>query len=80
MKFAISASFAFLIIYAASVLMGLERAALFMFSLSPLVVLYVVYKILKDPKEVTLTFEDHFYQDGRFPRVKPHQEEDREAA
>lgn len=80
MKIAIYGSFGFLIIYAASVLMGYERAALFLFSISPIVVLYVVYKILKDPKEPSLTFEDHFYQDGTQPRVKPHKEEDRKAA
>jgi len=39
-----------------------------LFSLSPLLVLYVVYKVLKDPHEVKESFEEHFYQDGSHPR------------
>lgn len=70
MKAAIAFSFVFLIAYSISILIGHLQAALFLMSSSPLMVLYTVYKVLRDPKEVKLKFEDHFYQDQRFPRTK----------
>ncbi len=70
MKAAIYFSFVFLGAYAVSVLFGHYPTAIFFFSASPFVVMYVVYRVLKDPKEVTVTFEDQFYQDGSHPRVK----------
>jgi membrane protein implicated in regulation of membrane protease activity len=68
MKNAIVFSFIFLVAYSLSVLFGWIPAALFLFSTSPLVVLYVVYKVLKDPEEVQQTFEEHFYQDSEYRR------------
>lgn len=76
MKFGIYTSFIFLILYAISVLAGFIPAALFLFSISPLVVIFAVYKILKDPKEASVTFEESFYQDGSHPRVKSTSQED----
>ncbi len=70
MKTSIYFSFVFLIAYAICVLFGYIQAALFFFSVSPLVVLHMVYKILKDPHEVQVSFDDEFYQDGKHPRVK----------
>lgn len=70
MKAAIYFSFVFLIAYAISIFLGHTQAALFLMGVSPLVVLYTVYKVLKDPKEVKVTFEEHFYQDQKFPRTK----------
>jgi hypothetical protein len=70
MKAAIYFSFVFLGAYALSIFVGHTQAALFLMGLSPLVVLYTVYKVLRDPNEVKVTFEDHFYQDEKFPRSK----------
>ncbi|GEM_PF-1711779 len=64
MKNAIIFSFIFLVSYALSILFGWIPAALFLFSTSPIMVLYVVYKVLRDPNEVQETFEEHFYQDS----------------
>jgi len=68
MKQAITFSFIFITAYALSVLFGWVPAALFLFSTSPLVVLYTVYKVLKDPNEVQDTFEEKFYQDSEYQR------------
>ncbi|MDR9374588.1 MAG: hypothetical protein RI565_06945 [Schleiferiaceae bacterium] len=68
MKTAIVGSFVFLGAYALAVLIGWYATALFLFSVSPLVVLYVVYKVLRDPQEVTQTFDQHFYQDHPYQR------------
>lgn len=70
MKTALISSFVFLIFYVASVFIGHIQAALFFFGLSPVIVIWLVYKVLKDPKEVKVTFEDEFYQDGSHPRTK----------
>ncbi len=68
MKFSILFSFVFLIAYALSAFFHIEPLVMLLFSLSPLLVLYVVYKVLKDPHEVKESFEEHFYQDGSHPR------------
>ena len=68
MKQAITFSFIFITAYALSVLFGWVPAALFLFSTSPIVVFYTVYKVLKDPDEVQDTFEDKFYQDHAYQR------------
>lgn len=70
MKFSIIFSFFFLGLYSLSALMSWDPFTVLCFSLSPLVVLYVVYKVLRDPQEVQVSFEDHFYQDGSHPRRK----------
>jgi len=70
MKTSIYLSFVFLIAYAISVLFGYIQAALFFFSISPIVVLHMVFKILRDPQEVKVSFDDEFYQDGSHPRIK----------
>lgn len=54
--------------YAVVVWLGLAQTALFLFSISPLMVLWVVFRILKDPHPVEIRFEDEFYQDGSRPR------------
>lgn len=68
MKTAISFSFLFLAAYAITALFGWIPGALFFFSTSPLIVLWVVYKVLKDPIEVRETFEEQFYQDHPYRR------------
>lgn len=69
MKFSIVFSFIFIGAYALSAILGIDPLVMLFFSLSPLMVLYVVYKVLKDPHEVEETFEEHFYQDRSHPRV-----------
>lgn len=68
MKTAISFSFIFLGAYAMSVLFGWMAGALFFFSTSPLITIWVVYKVLRDPKEAEGTFEEKFYQDHPYLR------------
>lgn len=70
MKAAIAFSFVFLIAYSISILAGQVQAAFFLMGISPLLVLFTVYKVLRDPKEVKIEFKEHFYQDQRFPRIK----------
>lgn len=70
MKNSILFSFIFIGAYALSAIIGWEPMAMLFFSLSPLVVIWVVYRVLRDPQEVKVTFEDHFYQDESHPRVK----------
>lgn len=68
MKTAISFSFIFLGAYALTILAGWIPAALFFFSTSPLLTLYVVYKVLRDPQEVQERFDEQFYQDSAYRR------------
>ena len=70
MKTAIYLSFLFLAVYLLSIYMDWTQVALLFFGLSPAVVLYLVYKVLKDPKAVSVTFEDQFYQKRSHPRTK----------
>lgn len=68
MRTAIGFSFIFITAYALSLIYGLIPAALFFVSASPLVVLYTVYKVLKDPEEPQQSFEEFFYQDWQYRR------------
>lgn len=55
----------YLIIYLVTI--GLElhiRLILFLFSLSPVALLWMVYKVLKADVVVKNTFEDKWYEDG----------------
>jgi hypothetical protein len=40
----------------------LQRLAMFMFSLSPFIVIWMVYRVLKDGTPSDKTFETHFYE------------------
>lgn len=73
MRTAIIGSFIFLASYALAALMGWVAAALFFFSISPLVTLYVVYRVLRDPQEVEETFDQYFYQDYAYERQQSSQ-------
>jgi len=68
MKTAISFSFVFITAYALSVLYGWVPAALFFVSTSPIMIIYLVIKVLRDSEEPIATFEDEFYQDWRYRR------------
>lgn len=68
MKTALNFSFIFILAYLISILFNWYAAALFFFSTSPLMVIYTVYKVLRDPKEVEQTFDEYFYQDYKYKR------------
>jgi len=68
MKTAIGFSFVFITAYALSVLYGWVPAALFFVSTSPIMIIYLVIKVLRDSEEPIATFEDEFYQDWRYRR------------
>lgn len=68
MKAAIIFSFIFIGAYLTAILFNWFAGALFFFGSSPLMVIYVVYKVLRDPKEVEVTFDEHFYQDHPYKR------------
>jgi len=70
MKTALSFSFIFIVAYLISILFSWYAAALFFFATSPLMVIYTVYKVLRDPHEVEQKFEDQFYQDYPYQRNK----------
>jgi hypothetical protein len=55
---------AFLIVYVTSIQANLSTALiLFMFSISPIPILWMVYRVLTADVEVTNTFEDKWYED-----------------
>jgi hypothetical protein len=61
----------YLLTYTLSSLLPLHYAiSLALFSLSPIVVMWMVYKVLKDGKESEFTFEEVFYEDHPYRRVK----------
>lgn len=68
MKKAIGFSFIFLGAYALCALTGMGNLALLLFSLSPLVVIYLCLKILRDDEPVKKTFDESFYQDFDYRR------------
>lgn len=79
MKTAIAFSFVFLTVYAVFALFGFLPGALFLGTSSPMMILYVVYKVLRDPHEAEGTFEESFYQDHPYRRnliAIPSEEED----
>lgn len=60
----------YLLVYTLSTLVPVHLVLpLFLFSVSPLVVLWLVYKVLKDGKESSLTFDEAFYEDHPYRRV-----------
>lgn len=55
---------AFLIVYVTAIQANLSTALiLFMFSISPLPILWMVYRVLTADVEVTSTFEEKWYED-----------------
>lgn len=68
LKIIIGLSFVYLLTYAAFVFLNMERCALFLFGLSPVMVIYVAYKILKDPHTPTHNFDEKFYEDREYYR------------
>ena len=69
LKTVISGSFIFLVVYAIAVMLSAEQVAMLLFSLSPIVVVYMAYRILKDPEPHSgATFDDKFYEDSDYTR------------
>ncbi len=69
LKTVISGSFIFLVVYAIAVMLSAEQAALLLCSLSPIVVVFMAYRILKDPEPHSgATFDDKFYEDSNYKR------------
>jgi hypothetical protein len=57
---------AFLIIYVVSIQVNLYLPLLmFMFSISPLLLIWMVYKILTAKEKVDETFEEKWYEDSK---------------
>lgn len=62
--FPVYAVTAFLIVYVTAAQVSLHVAiVLFMFSLSPIPVLWMVYRVLKAEVDVETTFEERWYED-----------------
>jgi hypothetical protein len=68
----IGASTALILFYVWVCTQGWIGPALFLFSLTQLAVLAVVYVVLKDPNPSKLTFDEAMYEDLKIPfKVKP---------
>lgn len=62
--FPVYAVTAFLIVYVTAVQVNLHVAiVMFLFSISPLPILWMVYRVLKADVKVDTTFEDQWYED-----------------
>lgn len=60
----------YLLVYTLSTLVPIHLAIpLALFSLSPLVVIWLVWKVLRDGEESHLTFEEAFYEDHPYRRT-----------
>lgn len=60
----------YVVIYQLSPYMGFtENAIISMFVLSPVVVIWMVVRVLKDGEPSTKTFTDHFYEDYAYRRI-----------
>ncbi len=69
LKTVISGSFIFLVVYAIAVMFSAEQLAILLFGLSPIVVVFMAYRILKDPEPHSgATFDDKFYEDSNYKR------------
>ncbi len=54
----------FLLIYLTAIFVNLSTAlVLFLFSLSPIIMIWMVFKVLKAEVETNFTFEDKWYED-----------------
>ncbi|MCH8554236.1 MAG: hypothetical protein LAT76_03700 [Schleiferiaceae bacterium] len=49
---------------------GQERWVVFLFSLSPLPVIWMVWRVLREGIASPFTFEERFYEDYEYERVK----------
>ncbi len=68
LKNAVGFSFLFITGYGLSILFNWTIAALFLVSLSPILIIWLAVKTLKDPYTTDNTFEDSFYEDYNYRR------------
>lgn len=74
---AIIVSFVYLLIYVLLAQLPFDwstRLVMFMFSLSPIPVLWLVWRILKDPYEYKGSFDVQFYRDSDISSLAPDDE------
>jgi len=68
LKNVIGLSFIFLAVYSIVIVSSFTQGALFLVGLSPLLVIWLVLRTLKDPYTPTHTFEERFYEDYDYER------------
>lgn len=68
LKYAVGFSFVFITVYGLAVLFNWTIAAMILVSLSPIMVIWLAVKTLKDPNPSQETFEDRFYEDSDYRR------------
>jgi ABC-type Na+ efflux pump permease subunit len=59
----------FLFVYVAFAYFSLDAIVMTMFSISPFLVIWMVYRVLKYGKPSGRTFSEHFYDDEEYKRV-----------
>lgn len=60
---------AFLAIYVLLAYFNIENVVITMFLISPFLVIWMVYKVLKDGTPSGRTFSEHFYDDSDYKRI-----------
>ncbi len=60
---------AFLVVYAVLAWFAFDTAVLAMFAVSPFLVLWVIYRVLKDGQPSGRSFNEHFYDDWDYKRI-----------
>lgn len=60
---------AFLFVYTAFAYFSLDAVVVMMFSISPFLVVWMVYRVLKYGKPSGRTFSEYFYDDMHYRRV-----------
>lgn len=67
-KDAVGISFVYITIYSVMVLSEWLRPAILLVSLAPIILIWMVFKILNAPHQSEHTFEDRFYEDYDYER------------
>ena len=67
-KDAVGILFVYITVYALAILFNWARPAILLVSLSPIMVLWVAFKILTAPYKSEHTFEERFYEDYDYER------------
>lgn len=67
-KDAVGISFVYITIYSVMVLSEWLRPAILLVSLAPIMLIWMVFKILNAPYQSEHTFEDRFYEDYDYER------------
>jgi hypothetical protein len=60
---------AFLAVYVLFAYFKVENVVITMFLISPFLVIWMVYKVLKDGTPSGKTFSEHFYDDSDYKRI-----------